>query len=113
MTGLIRNNFNEEVMVELSWIMNAIDAIAQKSGVETYEILLIRYRIQPEEEKAIDKFFVFNFAKLGSMSIAEIQQKIAYEYFQLTNRTWSRPNDVVKTLIKAKCEQGDFGKVSN
>lgn len=60
MTGLIKENFKEEVLVELSWIMSAIDDLSSKLEVETYEIALIRYRIQPEEERAIDKFVSFN-----------------------------------------------------
>lgn len=108
MAGLLKNKFNEEVMVELSWIMNAIETLADKCGVESYEILLIKYRIQPEEEKAIDKFFVFNYKQLANMTITDKQKKIAYEYKQLTKREWSRADEIVEKLLNAKL--GIFAK---
>lgn len=104
MAGLMKNNFNEEVMVELSWIMSAIETLADKYGIESYEILLVKYRIQPEEEKAIDKFFALNYKQLANMTITDKVKKIAYEYKQLTNREWSRPDEIVEKLLCAKLE---------
>lgn len=104
MAGLMKRNFNEEVMVELSWIMSAVETLAGKCGAESYEILLIKYRIQPEEEMAIDKFFALNYKQLADMTIADKQKKIAYEYKQLTNREWSRPDEIVEKLLRVKLE---------
>ena len=43
MAGLIKENFNEEVLIELSWIMNVIDEITQRYGIETYETVPVSY----------------------------------------------------------------------
>nr|WP_314276787.1 hypothetical protein [uncultured Peptostreptococcus sp.] len=100
MAGLIRENFKEEVLIELSWIMNAIDEITQRYGIETYETVLIKYRIQPEEEKAIDRFIALNFKKIESLAIEDIQKEIAKYYFQLTKREWSVSDEIVEKLIR-------------
>lgn len=105
MAGLIRDNFKEEVLTELSWIMNAIDDISSKYGIETYEIVLIKYRVQPEEEKAIDKFFAFHLKELDYVTDEEIQKEIEKNYFQSTKKKWSVSIEVVKKLIQLKREQ--------
>ena len=57
MAGLLKDEFVSEVMTELSWIMRVIDDLCEKTGLETYESTLIKYRVQPEEAHAIEKFF--------------------------------------------------------
>ena len=105
MAGLMKDSFKEEVLTELSWIMNAIDDISSKHGIETYEIMLIRYRVQPEEEKAIASFFAFHLKELDSFTDEEIEKEIENNYFQLTKKKWSVPIEVVKKLIQLKREQ--------
>lgn len=57
MAGLVDDNFKEEILTELSWIMTALDDISSKLEIETYELtFLIKYRVQPEEEELISKF---------------------------------------------------------
>ena len=102
MAGLIKENFNEEVLIELSWIMNVIDEITQRYGIETYETVLIKNRIQPEEENAIDHFFALNIRKLESMTIGDIQKEISKYYFQLTKREWRISDEIVEKLIRLK-----------
>lgn len=102
MAGLISENFKEEVLVEISWIMNVIDEITQKYGIETYESVLIRYRIQPEEEKAIDKFIALHFTEIENLTTKEIQDTIANYFFELTNKKWDRSDETVMKLIKIR-----------
>lgn len=105
MAGLVKENFEEEVLVELSWIMNAIDELSSKLEVETYEIALIRYRIQPEEENAIHEFFLYNFREIRDLKIGEIQEGIGKIFYEKTNKKWSVENDIVNKLIDLKIEQ--------
>ena len=57
MADLVDDNFKEEILTELSWIMTALDDISSKLEIETYELtFLIKYRVQPEEEELISKF---------------------------------------------------------
>ena len=102
MAGLMKDNFKEEVLTELSWIMNAIDEISSKCGIETYETTLIKYRVQPEEEKAIDKFFVLHAKDLDNIMDEDIQKEIQDNYYKLTNKKWSVSIEVVKKLIQLK-----------
>lgn len=44
MAGLIECEFKEEILTELSWIMSVIDNISTKTGLETYETVLIKNR---------------------------------------------------------------------
>ena len=104
MAGLIKENFNEEVLIELSWIMNVIDEITQRYGIETYETVLIKNRIQPEEENAIDHFFALNIRKLESLTIGDIQKEISKYYFQLTKREWRISDEIVEKLIRLKLD---------
>ena len=46
MAGLLKDEFVSEVMTELSWIMRVIDDLCEKTGIETYESTLIKYRVQ-------------------------------------------------------------------
>lgn len=105
MAGLIKENFKEEVLTELSWIMNVIDEITQKYGIETYESVLIRYRIQPEEERAIDKFICFHLRELDNLTIDEIRDIIANYYFEITKKTWNVSDEIVEKLIKIRRDE--------
>lgn len=102
MAGLIKENFNEEIVTEISWIMTVIDDLSSKYGIETYETVLIKNRIQPEEERAIDKFFVFNVKELENMQIEKIQEKIADYFMEMTKKQWSVSDEVVKKLIEIR-----------
>lgn len=108
MAGLINKNFKEDVLIELSWIMNAIDDLNDKLGVETYEIFLIKHRVQPEEEKAISKFFILNINKLDHYTIEEIQDKISKDFYESTKKEWFLTNEVVEKLIELKRKQLDL-----
>lgn len=102
MAGLIKENFNEEIVTEISWIMTVIDDLSSKYGIETYETVLIKHRIQPEEERAIDKFFAFNVKELENMPIEKIQEKIADYFMEMTKKQWSVSDEVVKKLIEIR-----------
>lgn len=105
MAGLIKENFKDEILTELSWIKNAINDISDRLKIETYEIALIKYCVQPEEEKAIDKFFVFNFKVLKKMKSYEKQELVSKYFFEMTNRKWTLDNDILDELIKLKLEK--------
>lgn len=105
MAGLIKDNFKEEILTELSWIMTAIDDLSTKCGIETYETVLIKHRVQPEEERAIEKFFVLNIQKLDNLTIEEIQTSIAHNFFEMTQKEWAVSNDIVEKLIQLKRAQ--------
>lgn len=105
MAGLIDDNFKEEVLTELSWIMNAIDEITARYKIETYETTLIKYRVQPEEEKAIDKFFVYNIKEIDNISDEKIQKEIGDNFFKMTNKHWSMPIEIVRKLIQLKKQE--------
>lgn len=105
MAGLIKENFNEEILVELSWIMNAIDDLSSKLGVETYEIALIKYRIQPEEEQAIHEFFISNLQKINDFKIEDIQKNVATIFSEKTNKEWTMEKEILSKLINLKIKQ--------
>lgn len=105
MAGLINEKFKEEVLVELSWIMSAIDYISSKLEVETYEMALIRYRIQPEEEQAINKFLLSNFKNIDNLKIEDIRKNIANIFFEETNKEWYMLDDILSKMINLKIEQ--------
>lgn len=105
MAGLIRENFKEEVLTELSWIMTAIDDLSSKLNLETYETTLIKHRVQPEEERAIQKFFVFHVQELDNFTTKDVLAAIAADYLSTTQKTWSLPGNVVETLIRLRRQQ--------
>lgn len=86
MAGLNKDNFKEEILTEISWIMNAIDDICEKLKFESYETSLIKYRVQSEEESLIRKFVVLNLKNLDYFSISEIQDKLSLEFFENTGK---------------------------
>lgn len=100
MVGLKRENFNEEVMTELSWIMNVLDELVNITGIETYETVLIKYRVQMEEEQALNRFLKENFKKLETLSIEEIQEMISSDFFAVNEKPWRMDNEVLEKLIK-------------
>lgn len=105
MAGLIKDNFSEEILIELSWIKNAINEIAQKNGIETYETILIKYRVEPEEEKCIDKFLAFHFKELEDLTIEKIQKTLSNYYFELTKKKWALADDIVEKLINIRKDE--------
>lgn len=99
MAGLIKSELKNEILTELSWIMNAIDILSSKAGIETYEIALIKYRVQPEEEQAISKFITLHARKLDGFSTSDMQQVISEIFFEMTKKQWSLSNEVLEKLI--------------
>lgn len=104
MAGLINENFKEEVLGELSWIKNAIDELSTMLDIETYETALIRYRIEPEEDQAIEQFFLLHSKSIADFKIEDIQKGIAKIYIEDTNKEWFMLDDVLRKLIALKRE---------
>lgn len=102
MAGFIREDFKKEILTELSWIMTAIDDISQKLDLETYETLLIKYRVQTQEEDTIGRFFVFHSKELDSLTIKDIQEILCQDFFARTGKEWSLPDEVVEKLIQRR-----------
>lgn len=100
MAGLNKDNFKEEILTEISWIMTAIDDICEKLNFESYETSLIKYRGQPEEENLISKFVVLNLKNLDNFCISEIQDKLSLEFFENTGKKWTLCDEVVEKLIR-------------
>lgn len=110
MAGLDKDNFKEEILTEISWIMTAIDEISEKLDFETYETVLIKYRVQPEEERIIDKFIFLNWKKMDDFSIFEIQNILANNFFELTGKKWTLCDEVVEKILKLKRNLLNDGK---
>lgn len=58
MAGLLKDEFVSEVMTELSWIMRVIDDLCEKTGLETYESTLIKYRVHRKRRMRSRNFSV-------------------------------------------------------
>lgn len=85
--------------------MNVIDEISAKLKIETYETTLIRYRIQPEEEKAIDNFFVFHYKELKELKNQEKQMIISKYFYEITNKKWNMKDEVLEKILEMKIKQ--------
>lgn len=109
MAGLIKNHFEEEVMTELSWIMRAIDTLCEKIGVESYEITLIKHRIQPEEEAAISYFLGHHARQLNTYSLNDMRQLIAKHFIETTNKPWTLSDDKLEQVIESWKKQYGSG----
>ena len=102
MAGLMKDMLADEMLTEMSWIMSAIEAICDKIGLETYEITLIKYRVQPEEEQAISKFIAFHARELDSLSIDDIREIVSRFFFETTQKQWSVSDDVLEKLVSLR-----------
>ena len=89
MAGLIHEHFKDEILTEISWMLTVINDLSSRLGMETYETLLIKHPVQPEEERAISTFFVFRVQKPDSFSIQEVQEIIAEDFLATTQKQWS------------------------
>lgn len=85
--------------------MNVIDEISAKLKIETYETTLIRYRIQHEEEKAIDKFLLFHYKNLKELKIQEKQMIISKYFYEFTNKKWNMKDEVLEKILEMKIKQ--------
>lgn len=99
MAGLQKENLTNEILTELSWIMNAIDELCEKTGLETYKTTLIKYRIQPEEEHALNHYLLLHWRTLDTMTTQDIQQGVAALYNEHTRKPWSQSDDVLEKLV--------------
>lgn len=102
MAGMIDENFKQEVLVELSWLRSLLSDIAEKLDIETYESVLLKNSIQPEEEAAITKFIILNYNRLEKINIDECLSIISEYYFEATKRQWHVSSSVVERLIYLK-----------
>lgn len=105
MAGLINDNFKEEIMTELSWMMTALDDISSKYKIETYELTLIKYHVQPEEEQIINKFVTLNNRTIQTFAIQEIQKWMSNEFQVTFQKDWIMSDQLVQKLIDLKCQQ--------
>ncbi|MFI3887946.1 hypothetical protein [Streptococcus parauberis] len=105
MAGLINDNFKEEIMTELSWMMTALVDISSKYKIETYELTLIKYRVQPEEEQIINKFVTLNNRTIQTFAIQEIQKWMSNEFQVTFQKDWIMSDQLVQKLIDLKCQQ--------
>ncbi|MGT2933105.1 hypothetical protein [Streptococcus catagoni] len=105
MAGLINDNFKEEILTELSWMMSALDDISFKYKIETYELILIKYRVQPEEEQVISKFIAMNNRTIQTFTIQEIQNWMSNEFLATFQKDWTISDDLVQKLIDLKSKQ--------
>lgn len=99
MAGLMKDRFVEEVMTELSWIMRAIDDLSEKTGLETIETTLIKYRVQPEEFEAIDHFFARHMRAIDTIPFADARASISDHFTATTGKPWRLNDDVLKKLL--------------
>lgn len=99
MAGLLKDEFVSEVMTELSWIMRVIDDLCEKTGLETYESTLIKYRVQPEEAHAIEKFFGSHLQEIDALPLAEIRQKVAADFYETTGKPWHLADEILEKLL--------------
>lgn len=99
MAGLQKENFTNEILTELSWIMNMIDDLCEKTGLETYQSTLIKYRIQPEEEHALNHYLFLHWRELDTLTTQDIRQGVAALFVEHTRKPWSRPDDVLEKLV--------------
>lgn len=100
MAGLKKALFNEEILTELSWVMSAIDTICEREGIETYQTTLIKYRVQPEEERAIDQFLFLHWRTLEAMSLVAIEAGVAIRFEEMTGLTWTLSRVVLEKLVE-------------
>lgn len=100
MAGLKKENLTNEVLTELSWIMNVIDDLCEKTGLETYQSTLIKYRIQPEEEHALNQYLFLHWRELDTLTTQDIRQGVAALFCEHTGKKpWSRPDDVLEKRV--------------
>lgn len=102
MAGLMKGEFQEEILTEFSWMMRVIEDLCARTNLETYEIVLLKNRVQMQEERAIDQFFALHFKILDTLTIADIQQEIAQSFFEATQKEWVLSDDLVAKLIQLK-----------
>ena len=71
--------------------MNVIDDLCEKTGLETYQSTLIKYRIQPEEEHALNQYLFLHWRELDTLTIQDIRQGVAALFVEHTGKPWSQP----------------------
>lgn len=54
MSGLVKKNLINEMRAEISWLSRAVTQLAERAGVESYELTLLKYHIEPEVASAIE-----------------------------------------------------------
>jgi hypothetical protein len=105
MAGLINENFEEELLTELSWIKSVVVDIGEKLGINTFEIELLKNSIEPEEEKAINKLIVLNYKKIESLDIAERRKLLEKYFFNETGKSWNVPDEISEKLVQLRLEE--------
>ena len=105
MAGLINNNLEEELLVELSWIKSVLVEIGETLNIHSFEMELLKNSIQPEEEKAINKLIALNFKKIKSLNTAERRNLLEKYFFSETGKTWTVPDEVSEKLIQLRLHE--------
>lgn len=99
MAGLIEENFEFEVMTELSWIKRVLMEICDKLEIDTYESNLIKYCVEPEEEAFLSQMMKYRESFLH-LSYDEIREEFAVKFEKEYNKPFTLSVDVLEKLIK-------------
>lgn len=108
MAGLIKDNFEQEVLTELSWMMSAIEECCSMTGIETYRTTLLKYRVQPEEEHTLHSFLIHHWKNLDHLSINDIHQELSKEFYEHTKKPWGVSEEILEKLIQLWKKESGF-----
>ncbi|AOZ73219.1 hypothetical protein BK816_07885 [Boudabousia tangfeifanii] len=105
MSGLMRSNFNEEIMTEISWLKQAVTAINDHLGMNSYVACLLRNFVEPEESQAIEQAIFHNARQIASMSFEESRAEINRAYKKIVGRDIGLRDEVIKELLALKLQE--------
>ncbi|TCD54833.1 hypothetical protein EJ419_01680 [Alloscardovia theropitheci] len=113
MTGMYDDRFYEELRTGISWLSEAIAFLSEANGVESYEICLLKNKVEPEEAKAIENAFFLNARNANSLVDAEIERIVIDTFTKENPRfSWRMSRDVLMELWTYQVQRYDALKSS-
>lgn len=105
MSGLLKDELLNEMRVEMSWLMDAVIALADEMNLSSYTLCLLRHRVEPEEAQAIERIIFESYKDIDHLPFETIRSRVAKNFSDATQKRWFLTDELLRELIELKLSE--------
>lgn len=105
MSGLLQDDILNEMRIEMSWLMDAVIALANEMNLSSYTLCLLRHRVEPEEARAIERVIFENYKDIDHLSFEILRSRVVQDFSDTTQKPWSLTDELLRELVALKLSE--------
>lgn len=98
MSGLLHDDILNEMRIEMSWLMDAVIALANEMNLSSYTLCLLRHRVEPEEARAIERVILRTIKISNHLSFEILRSRVVQDFSDATQKPWSLTDELLREL---------------